>query len=180
MSDDIIKEALAYSLGSDLHEQWRESRKKEDGTFEPRWKKSKDEAWNIQHGTDDVDIANCTFAELPKNWQYENLEAAKVVINLMYEKVVTGMDPEIEKREIEETASDVHEAWLYRNDWVFDPNYGNPALAVPYFKLSEEEKAKDRNQVIAGIEKIKAYLNGKIDIDSIIKTYGIESDQKTL
>ena len=46
--------------------------------------------------------------------------------------------------------------------------------------LSEEEKAKDRAQVIAGIKKIKSYLNGKIDIDSIIETYGIESKQKTL
>lgn len=178
MSDDIIKEALAYSLGSDLHEQWRESRKKEDGTFEPRWKKSKDEAWNIQHGTDDVDIANCTFAELPENWQHENLEAAKVAINLVFDKVRDGI--ELSKEEIEKMAADIHKAWLDRNDWVFDPNYGNPALAVAYSDLSEEEKAKDRVQVIAGIEKTKAYLNGKIDINSIVETYGIESNQKTL
>ena len=178
MNDEIIQEALAYPLGSDLHESWRATRKKEDGTFEPRWKKSKDETWNIIHGTDDVDIANCTFSELPENWQYENLEAAKVTINLVFDRIRDGIEPN--KGEIEEMASKVHAAWLDRNDWVFNPNYGNPALAVPYSKLSEEEKAKDRAQVIAGIKKIKSYLNGKIDIDSIIETYGIESKQKTL
>ena len=28
MNDEIIQEALAYSLGSDLHESWRATRKK--------------------------------------------------------------------------------------------------------------------------------------------------------
>lgn len=40
MSDDLIKTALSYSLGSDLHEAWRAPRKLEDGTFEPRMKKT--------------------------------------------------------------------------------------------------------------------------------------------
>lgn len=33
-------------MASDLHETWRETRKREDGTYEPRMKKSKDEKWN--------------------------------------------------------------------------------------------------------------------------------------
>ena len=53
-------------------------------------KKSKDEEWNLAHGTDEVDIANCTFEELPSNWQYENLEAGRVAIGLVYEKVLNG------------------------------------------------------------------------------------------
>ena len=43
MDDIVIKNALSYSLGSDLHEAWRLTRKKEDGIYEPRIKKSKDE-----------------------------------------------------------------------------------------------------------------------------------------
>ena len=78
MDDSVIKNALSYELGSDLHEAWRETRKREDGSFEPRMKQSTDEDWNAMHGTDQVDIANCTFQELPSNWQYENLEAARV------------------------------------------------------------------------------------------------------
>ena len=90
MEDRVVKEALSYALGSDLHEAWRASRIKDDGTFEPRIKKSKDEAWNEAHGTDEVDIANCSFSELPSNWQYENLEAAKVAIDLVYDKGMNG------------------------------------------------------------------------------------------
>ena len=178
MNDSTIKEALAYSLGSDLHEEWRAPRRLEDGTFEPRMKKSKDEAWTAAHGTDDVDIANCTFAELPSNWQYENLEAARVAVNLVYDGVVEAK--QYTPEEIEMMASDVHEAWLQRNDWVFDPNYGNPAQAVPYLQLSEEEKAKDRVQVLAGIKKVQAYTRGEIDIESIMASYGIEPKGKTL
>ena len=98
MDDIVIKNALSYSLGSDLHEAWRLTRKKEDGTYEPRIKKSKDDDWNINHGTDEVDIANCTFEELPSNWQYENLEAAKVAIDLVYDKTLAGEDITLEEK----------------------------------------------------------------------------------
>lgn len=77
MSNELVKDALSYALGADLHEAWRAPRKLADGGFEPRIKKSKDEAWNLLHGTDLVDIANHSFEELPSNWQYENLEAAR-------------------------------------------------------------------------------------------------------
>lgn len=177
MDDFIIKEALSYSLGSDLHEVWRANRKLEDGSYEPRIKKSKDEDWNIKHGTDEVDIANCSFAELPSNWQYENLEAARTAINLVYDSVIEGKQQTFE--EIEMLSSEVHIAWQQRNDWVFDPNYGNPEQAVSYIELSEEEKEKDRVQVLAGIKKVQSYIKGEIDIDSIIASYGIEPN-KTL
>lgn len=35
MDDKIIKNALSYALGADLHEAWRAPRKRADGTFEP-------------------------------------------------------------------------------------------------------------------------------------------------
>lgn len=178
MDDLMIKEALSYSLGSDLHEVWRSNRKLEDGTFELRIKKSKDKEWNIKHGTDEVDIANCSFAELPSNWQYENLEAARTAIDLVYDSVVDFRQLTVE--EIEMMSSEVHIAQQQRNDWVFDPNYGNPEQAVPYVELSEEEKAKDRVQVLAGIQKVQSYVKGKIDIDSIISLYEIEQNAKSL
>ena len=178
LSDSVIKEALSYSLGSDLHEAWRAPRKREDGTFEPRMKKSKDEAWNAIHGTDEVDIANCSFDELPSNWQYENLEAAKVAIELVFDKVMAG--EEITDEELEQMASTIHEEWLKRNDWVFDANYGDPKLAVPYELLSKEEQDKDKAQVAPAVEKIKAYMSGLIDINALCEQYGIQTDIKVL
>lgn len=178
MNDLLVKEALAYSLGSDLHEAWRSNRRLEDGSFEPRIKESKDGAWNAAHGTTKVDIANCSFAELPSNWQYENLEAAKTAVDLVYDGVIEGKVPT--KEEIEMLSKEVHNAWLQRNEWVFDPKYGNPKQSVPYAELSEEEKAKDRVQVIAGIQKVQSYKKGEINIDSIIETYDLDPKRKIL
>lgn len=176
MNDRIVKEALSYALGSDLHEAWRAPRKKEDGTFEPRIKKSKDEAWNTSHGTDEVDIANCSFEQLPSNWQYENLEAAKVAIELVYDKTMSN--EQITQEEIEQLGSIIHEEWLKRNSWVYDPNYGDPKLAVPYEQLSKEEQDKDKVQLVQAQKKVQDYMMGLIDIDTLCNQYGI-SNSKT-
>ena len=178
MSDSVIKEALSYALGSDLHEAWRAPRKKEDGTFEPRIKKSKDDAWNASHGTDEVDIANCSFEQLPSNWQYENLEAARVAIEQVYDKTMNG-EP-ITPAEAEQMASIIHEEWLKRNSWVFDANYGDPKLAVPYQQLSKEEQDKDKAQIGPAQAKVQAYINGLIDVDAICEQYNIAASGKSL
>lgn len=172
MNETIIKEALSYSLGSDLHEAWRAPRKLEDGTFESRMKKSTDEAWNEAHQTDEVDIANCSFEELPSNWQYENLEAAKVAINEVYDKVVNG--EEITPDDLEQIGSIIHDEWLKRNTWVYDEQYGDPKLAVPYAELSKEEQDKDKAQIGPAIQKVQDYVNGLIDIDELCDQYGIQ------
>ena len=178
MDDKVVKTALSYSLGSDLHEAWRQTRKRPDGTFEPRMKKSTDEAWNASHGTDEVDIANCSFEELPSNWQYENLEAARVAVELVFDKTMAG-EP-ITSTEMEEMGSTIHEEWLKRNDWVFDPNNGDPKLAVPYEQLSKEEQDKDKAQLGPAQAKVQAYMNGLIDVPAICEQYGIQSSSKKL
>ena len=177
-NNELIKEALSYDLGSDLHEAWRAPRKLDDGTYEPRMKKSKDEEWNEIHGTDEVDIANCKFEDLPSNWQYENLEAAKVAIDLVYDKTMAG--EKLGKEEKEEKAAIIHEEWLKRNDWVFDPNYGDPNLAVPYDKLSKEEQDKDRAQLEPAILKVQNYKDGLIDIEDICFKYHLDASSKVL
>lgn len=178
MNDKVIKEALSYALGSDLHEAWRAPRKREDGTYEPRIKKSKDEVWNASHGTDEVDIANCTFEQLPSNWQYENLEAARVAIEQVYDKTMVGVL--ITPAEVEQMASTIHEEWLKRNSWVFDDNYGDPKLAVPYQQLSKEEQDKDKAQLGPAQAKVQAYINGLIDVDAICAQYNISTSSKKL
>lgn len=53
-------------------------------------------------------------------------------------------------------ASHIHEEWLKRNSWVFDSNYGDPKLAVPYNELSQEEKDKDIAQLLPACSKVEA------------------------
>lgn len=172
-SSSKTREALSYSMGADLHESWRAGRKQEDGTFEPRMKKTKDEAWIAAHGTNEVDIANCTFAELPADWKGENLEAAKVAVNLVYGKVMTNQ--EITEDMLQEMSSVVHDEWVKRNDWVLNPDYGDPVLAKPYAELPVEEQEKDTNQLRQAIEKVEAYQRGEIDIESLRSEYSLDS-----
>lgn len=178
MNDDLIKEALSYSLGSDLHEAWRAPRKLADGSFEPRMKKSLDEAWNAAHGTDEVDIANCSFEELPENWQYENLEAARVVIGLVYDKTMAGK--QLTDDEKEAFAAVVHDEWLKRNQWVYSPDFGDPKLAVPYAELSPEEQAKDKAQLDPAVNKINDYKDGLVNIEELCNKYGLSNNENKI
>lgn len=180
MQNKRAKELLSYSMGSDLHEVWRAGRKLEDGTYEPRIKKTKDQAYIDAHGgNNEVDIANLSFAELPSDWQFENLEAAKVAINQVYD-VMMGDTP-VTKEQIEAMSSVVHDEWLKRNSWVFDPEYGNPDQAKPYQELSAEEKAKDRNQIKEAMTKVIKYREGEISLEDLESEFGsMAKDDKTV
>ncbi len=178
MNDKLIKDALAYSLGSDMHDVWRNSRKQKDGTFLPRIKTTKDEEWKSEHNTDQVDIANCSFSELPTDWQFENLEAARVAIELVYDKAING--DELTKDEVNLMASHIHDEWLKRNTWVYDPNYGDPSLTVSFQELSKEEQAKDLAQLKPAYLKVYSYREGLINIDQICNQYGISELSKKM
>ena len=144
---DIIEKVASIS-----HERWRKNRLQNDGKYEPMIEKSKDEQWNMEHWIDVVDIANTEFEDLPSNWKYENLEAAKVAVDLVYDKVVNS--EEINSKMIEEMSKIVHEKWLERNwvKWSFENQ------RVAYQNLSEEEKAKDRIQIELAIQILKSEI----------------------
>ena len=112
------------------------------------------------------------------HWQYENLEAARVAIELVYDKIISGESFTL--NEIEQMAAVIHEEWLKRNDWVFNPEYGNPELAVPYSHLSEVEKAKDRAQILPAQAKVQAYVNGLINIEEICAQYNLSTSSKCI
>jgi len=151
----LEKKEEIIALASRLHEDWRKPRSKEDGTYEPRWKKiKKDENFIKKVKNSDtvrvspegveVDIANTSFIDLPFDYQEENLLAAEVVVKLLDQK--RALSP----TEIEELSSVVHDEWLKRNDWA-----KGGELDVPYKDLPEVEKAKDRVQVLTGMEVMK-------------------------
>ena len=41
----------------------------------------------------------------------------------------------------------IHENWISRNEWVKDPNYGDPKLSCSFAELSPEEQQKDIDQL---------------------------------
>jgi len=111
--------------------------------------KSEDDKRNENHGTNVVDIANTEFKDLPLNRKYENLEAAKVAVSLVYDKVINWEN--ISSEMIEEMSKIVHEKRLERNgiEWSFENQRAD------YQNLSEEEKVKDRMQVELAIQVIR-------------------------
>ncbi len=139
---------LVMQLGSQLHDTWRASRKLEDGTFDPRIKTTKDAKYIESKGTDQVDIANTDFSELPEDWQGENKRAAEVVMKLIFDRLRdTG---QFDETFIEEVSAKIHDAWLERNG-----TWAPESQKLPYEELSEEEKQKDRDQVLAGLEVLR-------------------------
>lgn len=103
-----------------LHDAWRESRKRPDGTYEPRVKPDGEGG--------EVDIANTSFEHLPSKWQSENLASAQSALEALKKTL-----------KLEEASALVHQAWLERNaEWA------EREQKCPYELLSEEEKEKDR------------------------------------
>ena len=146
------KSDIIQKVASIFHEKWRENRLMDNGKYKPMIEKSEDEEWTKLHWTYVVDIANTKFEDLPSNRKYENLEAAKVAVDLVYDKVVNW--EEINSEIIEEMSKIVHEKRLERNwiEWSFENQ------RVVYQKLSEEEKAKDRIQIQLAIQIIKSEI----------------------
>jgi len=146
------KSDIIEKVASVFHEKWRENRLMNNEKYKPMIEKSEDKEWNVKHWTDTVDIANTEFEDLPLNRKYENLEAAKVAVDLVYEKVVNW--EKINSEMIEEMSKIIHEKWLERNgiQWSFENQ------RVDYQNLSEEEKAKDRIQIELAIQIIKSEI----------------------
>ena len=132
-------------LGSLLHDEWRAPRKQQDGTFEPRAKKTKDQAWSEKHGTDEVDIANTDYANLPEDWKGENKISAEVAMNEIYKAIEIGQ--ELNDDFVEQASEVIHVKWLERNG-----NWAPTEQNKPYDELSEEEKEKGRVIIKKAIE----------------------------
>ena len=147
------KSEIIQEVASTFHEEWRKNRLQDDWTYKPMIEKSEDEKRTEKHWTDTVDIANTAFEDLPNNWQYENIQAAKVAVDLVYEKDLEKITAET----IEELSNIVHEKRLERNwiAWSFENQ------RVAYKDLSEEEKAKDRAQIEIAIKILKQSLENE-------------------
>ncbi len=131
-------------MASELHEQWRETRKNADGTFEPRWK---DDGNGGQ-----VDIANTRYADLPDAWQQENREAARAALLAVRANSREAYLPD--QDEVDAAATIIHEQWLLRNgSWAEDHQ------KLPFAQLSRAEQDKDRDQVFQAIAAQKKVNN---------------------
>jgi hypothetical protein len=130
-------------VASAFHDAWRAGRRRPDGTYEPRLKKTKDATWIKTHGTSQVDIANTSYADLPADWQAENKASAEVAVRLILGRQGQPLTPEF----IEKSSQTIHDRWLERNPWA-----KGGELDRPYGSLAEPEKQKDREVLYQAIQ----------------------------
>lgn len=135
------------SFGSQLHEEWRKPRWREESKdYEPKIKKTKDQAWSQAHGgVVEVDIANTSYEGLPSDWQGENKMSAEVAVTEVEKAIEAGMP--LDESFIEAASSTLHDKWLERNG-----NRAPSEQKKPYSELSEEEKEKDRVIIKKAVE----------------------------
>lgn len=134
-------------LASQLHDEWRKPRWQEAaGRYDPRVKKTKDQAWIEAHGgSAEVDIANTPYGELPSDWQAENKASAEVAVSEVQRAIEHGLP--LDEPFVESASAVLHEKWLERNG-----SWAPPEQNKPYAELSDEEKDKDRVIIRQAIE----------------------------
>jgi hypothetical protein len=156
-------ESLAIPLARDYAE--KNYTKREDGTFEPAWrgvngekqyKNKSPEEIAIEGGITPeeararvVDIANQPYNEYSDYWKDQNRGGAEFLVGLLDERgkdALSGLDLSDEATRAE-FGDLIHDNWIERNEWVKDPDYGNPELAVSFAELSPEEQQKDIDQL---------------------------------
>ncbi len=157
-------ESLAIPLARDYAE--KNYPKQEDGTFVPAWRgingekayKNKSPEQLVEEGLFSsieeaqaavIDIANQPYNEYSEYWKDQNRGGAEFLIALMDERgadTLAKLDLEDEQTR-SEYGTLIHDNWLSRNEWVKDPDYGDPKLAVSYDELSADEQQKDIDQL---------------------------------
>ena len=147
------KEKLTVKLASMFHENWRSTRLNSAGDYEPHWKEIKDKKFieklagsiklpvnvKVKDNIFYIDIANSPFEQLSADWQEENYNAAKVVVDILCYEEKKG------KLEINSVGNIIHNAWLSRNEWA-----KGGELDVPFEQLSKEEQDKYLQQYYTG------------------------------
>lgn len=161
------------ALSEQLHENWRKDIEAGfvaagEAADTPRLRPSKDatgeqdaawfadkEARGVVFDTDEAGKklvnTNVAYEELPPSWQKANEGAAGFVVDAVVSRSEQGIDVTSDDA-VEDLASAVHDKWMQDNAWQRE---SNPGLFVPYHELPEDEKKKDRDQVLLTVEKLR-------------------------
>jgi hypothetical protein len=157
-------ESLAIPLARDYAE--KNYPKREDGTFEPAWRGVNGEKAYKNKSPEDlvregmtieeaqkavIDIANTPYDQYSEYWKEQNRGGAQFLIQLLEEygeEEILKQDFVNDEAARQKFGHLIHENWISRNEWVKDPEYGNPALAKPYAELDPVEQQKDIDQIV--------------------------------
>lgn len=159
---DSRVESLAIPLARDYAE--KNYPKREDGTFEPAWRGVNGEKELKNKSPEDlmaegysglaaheavIDIANQPYNEYSEYWKEQNRGGAEFLIGLMDERGADTISSlNLSDENVRAEYGDlIHENWISRNEWVKDPNNGDPKLACSFADLDPVEQQKDIDQL---------------------------------
>lgn len=159
---------MSQELASKLHEQWKNTYKKQNPEATTRIKINVNGKWknypqdlnsmseaekaeaeqivkdNPDHSTTGIceDLLNTPFANLSDKWKQENIGAAAFILDLLMKEELSRTYPGIVPGTLEQGyAPKVHKNWSKNNPW-------SDLSKVAYHDLPEDEKQKDRDQVL--------------------------------
>lgn len=136
MQNDLILE-----LAEKIHATWRLHRFNEQTkTHISHFRKTNDAKWIAAHRTDEVDLANTEFAELPQDWKDENIASARVAFFLIKKAIDGGQ--RLNDEFVDEACAVVHAQMMER-----EGDAAKPEQHVSFRELPEKEKNKDRDVV---------------------------------
>jgi hypothetical protein len=98
---DAIRILLARidQLAEASYDQWRQERRRPDGSVEPTSTTTMDQYWTFAHGTDVVDLANTRFRDLPDDVKDVHRGNAMAVLRAMDQ--ILEADPAAQARGLE-------------------------------------------------------------------------------
>jgi hypothetical protein len=176
-------QAEVAKVASAFHADWQKTQAPEGAGRKPKFKSTKDEAWIKAHGTDQVDIANTPYSDLPDDWQKENRDAAEVAQRILKEHGGT-VDLTDEKTRLA-VGEQIHQAWLSRENNSYAKG---GELDKPFADLPRAEQDKDTDQLKVAMEALspakkagpssEAVTAARKAYDDIVARRGPDGDRK--
>jgi hypothetical protein len=147
INDNFLRyDQMVEDIASLAHEKFRKIYLQDNNG--KRIKTTKDKDWAKQHGTDQSDLANLSYDELPSDWQNERRQGAKVALDAASEAVKNNKP--LDEEFIEHASDLIHEDWLSRNMARAEDKH-----RYSYGQLSEDAKEKDRIFARSAIEVLE-------------------------
>ena len=107
------------------------------------------------HNYNEVD--SLSYEQLPKERKNENIIAAKLALDLVYDDFFNNTSKDeitFSKEKIEKYAEIIHQERIKRKEKKNAKKWRETQIK-PYDKLTEDEKQKDRDQVLLAINLLK-------------------------
>ncbi len=159
----------------------------------------KPEYVKVEDGQVKIDILNMPYEELSNKWKQENIEAGVAVEKILgLDKVYWGLNyialfeelfgvkfnglkskksdcKNFDEVKVEKYAEKVHNMWVERREQERKENpdaWIDESLMVPYEKLSEEEKMKDRVHILLAMDVLRVVNKGIVLDYMLDRVYG--------